>query len=110
LSDKLVDSINPLLQNIASRFTIMNWYEWTDYRISDSSIPNSLLDLEMFRKIQLTNIGYCLHLSIVAFKLLQLEELLVEIHKHSEVDGLNKTFFTGICFNLFTLCEYIYLS
>ncbi|PWU80459.1 MAG: hypothetical protein DLM72_12055 [Candidatus Nitrosopolaris wilkensis] len=51
-----------------------------------------LLDLEMFRKIQLTNIGYCLHLSIVAFKLLQLDELLVEIHKHSEVDGLNKTF------------------
>ena len=46
----------------------------------------------MFRKIQLTNIGYCLHLDIVAFKLLQLKELLVEIHKHSEVDGLNKLF------------------
>jgi hypothetical protein len=64
----------------------------------------------MFRKIQLTNIGYCLHLGIVAFKLLQLNELIVEIDKHTEVDGLNKTFFAGICFNLFTLCEYVYLS
>jgi hypothetical protein len=47
----------------------------------------------MFRKIQLTNVRYCLHLGIVAFKLLQLKELIVEIDKHTEVDGLNKTFF-----------------
>jgi hypothetical protein len=64
----------------------------------------------MFRKIQLTNIRYCLHLGIVAFKLLQLKELIVEIDKHTEVEGMNETFFTGIYFNLFTLCKYIYLS
>jgi hypothetical protein len=63
----------------------------------------------MFRKIQLTNIRYCLHLGIVAFKL-QLKELIWKIDKHTEVEGLNKTFFTGIYFNLFTLCKYIYLS
>jgi hypothetical protein len=46
----------------------------------------------MFRKIQLTNIRYCLHLGIIAFKLLQLKELIGEIDKHTEVEGLNKTF------------------
>jgi len=39
-----------------------------------------------------------LRLDIVAFKLLQLKELRVEIDKHAEVDGVNKAFFTG---NLF---------
>ena len=39
-----------------------------------------------------------LRLDIVAFKLLQLKELQVEIDEHAEVDGLNKAFFTG---NLF---------
>lgn len=64
----------------------------------------------MFRKIQLTNIRYCLHLGIVAFKLLQLKELIGEIDKHTEVEGLNKTFFTGICFNLLLyvhICIYL---
>jgi hypothetical protein len=56
-------------------------------------IPESVaVRKEMCRKIQLTNIGYCLHLGIVAFKLLQVKELIVEIDKHTEVDGLNKTF------------------
>ena len=35
---------------------------------------------------------------------------LVEIHKHGEFDGLNKTFFTGICFNLLLyvhICIYL---
>ena len=53
-----------------------------------------------------------LRLDIVAFKLLQLKELRVEIDKHAEVDGVNKAFFyrESVLICLLYMKIYIYIE
>ena len=53
-----------------------------------------------------------LRLDIVAFKLLQLKELQVEIDEHAEVDGLNKAFFyrESVLICLLYMKIYIYIE